>query len=306
MPSKQIDLGAGSIPINEFQLNSMAACPSIVMVAKRASGKSWICRSIVRHFKNIPVGMVIAPTDKMADPPFYSEFVPDTYIHYEYSNNVMKRLFARQMEMCEKEKKKKAEHKIIDPRAFLLMDDCLASGNSWKKDEWIKELFFNGRHFRIMYILTMQTPLGIPPEYRDNIDYVFLLYNDNTNNVKKLYEYYAGFFPSFDSFRQVFREVTKDYCAMVLNNRNGGSDDIREKVFWYKADNTSVGYVGCKQYNRYHRLNFNENWKAERLRMKFDIMDLGGKQKAQSKIRVSKITKEQMDEEEEDEEDDEN
>ncbi len=62
------------------------------MIAKRASGKSWVCRSILRHFRDIPVGIIIAPTEKMANPPFYSEFFPDTYIHYEYRSEIIEKL----------------------------------------------------------------------------------------------------------------------------------------------------------------------------------------------------------------------
>ena len=36
-------------------------------------------------------------------------------------------------------------------------------------------LFMNGRHWKIMLIITMQYPLGIPPNLRTNIDYVFIL-----------------------------------------------------------------------------------------------------------------------------------
>ena len=36
-------------------------------------------------------------------------------------------------------------------------------------------LFMNGRHWKIILIITMQYPLGIPPNLRTNIDYVFIL-----------------------------------------------------------------------------------------------------------------------------------
>ena len=36
------------------------------------------------------------------------------------------------------------------------MDDCLASKGSWMRDQPISTLMFNGRHYEIMYILTMQ------------------------------------------------------------------------------------------------------------------------------------------------------
>ena len=62
----------------------------------------------------------------------------------------------------------------IDPRAFLIMDDCLHD-NKWTKDKMMRLLFMNGRHWKIMTVITMQYPLGIPPVLRTNIDYVFIL-----------------------------------------------------------------------------------------------------------------------------------
>ena len=76
--------------INEFDEKtnvnyiSLVENPAIVMIAKRASGKSWVCRAILKHFRDIPVGIIIAPTERMANPPFYSAFFPDSYIHYDY------------------------------------------------------------------------------------------------------------------------------------------------------------------------------------------------------------------------------
>jgi hypothetical protein len=80
---KTIGFGASRLQLKRFPIEKMARYCTIAMVAKRASGKSWVCRSILKHFRDIPVGIIIAPTEKMANPPFYSDFFPDSYIHYE-------------------------------------------------------------------------------------------------------------------------------------------------------------------------------------------------------------------------------
>ena len=66
------------------------------------------------------------------------------------------------------------ENNTTDPRAFLVLDDCLYD-NTWTKDKNVRSLFMNGRHFKILFIITMQYALGIPPNLRTNIDYVFYL-----------------------------------------------------------------------------------------------------------------------------------
>lgn len=254
--------GDRSLPIKEFQLETMCENPAIIMIAKRASGKSWVCRAILKHFKDIPVGIIIAPTEKMATPAFYSDFIPDTYIHYEYRSEIIEKLIYRQDKMIEKQQEKEKEGKIIDPRAFILMDDCLSTKGSWMKDQPIMELLFNGRHYRLMYLLTMQFALGITPELRCNFDYIFLLAEDFYSNLKRLYDHYAGMFPTFDSFRQVFKELTSDFGAMVIVNR-GARTSFLEKVYWYKASNEKVGLIGCKQFVEYHNSNYDAEWKKK-------------------------------------------
>ena len=60
----------------------------------------------------------------------------------------------------------------------------------------------NGRHWGVMFILIMQWMLGVPPNLRCNIDWVFILRENIHQNRKRLYEHYAGMFPTFEMFCQ--------------------------------------------------------------------------------------------------------
>jgi len=284
MGVKDIDLDGSSLPIREFDLNWMVSNPSIVMIAKRGSGKSWVVRSIMKHFKHLPGGAIIAPTDKMNS--FYGKFFPDVYIHYEYQSKIIEKILHRQTQIIEKAKEKYKKGKFCDPRAFIIMDDCLSSKGSWMKDQPIMEVFFDGRHYQIMYVLTMQFPLGIKPELRCNFDYIFLLGEDFYSNQKRLHDHYAGMFPSFDSFRQVFLEITKDYGCMVIVNR-GSRSNFLDKVFWYRAKNEKIDYMGCKQFNDFHKNNYNPKWRTKN---KLFDMDKFVQTRKKEKINVSKIT----------------
>lgn len=253
---------SGKLPINVFDLNSITGHPAIIMIAKRGSGKSWVVRAIMEYFKDIPVGTVISPTDRMSE--FYAKFFPDTYIHYTFKSELIKRILDRQKKIIKKAKDKLKENKKIDTRASIIMDDCLGEKGKWIKDETIKELLFNGRHYHIMYILTMQFPLGITPELRMNFDYIFLLAEDYVSNLKRIYDHYAGMFPSFDTFRQVFKTLTDDFGCMVIVNK-GVRKSLFDKIFWYKAPNFSDLKVdiGCKQFKQYHEKNYNKNWQND-------------------------------------------
>ena len=265
MGIRDIQLRDGDrLPIRQFTLKDMVENPAIIMIAKRGSGKSWIVRDIMFHFSKIPVGIVIAPTDRMNS--FYNNFFPDTYIHYEYSSELVNKILQRQTEMIDKEQAYKLKGKNIDAKCYIVMDDCLGDKKSWVRDKPIQELLFNGRHYQIMYILTMQYPLGITPELRSNFDYIFLLKEDFISNQKKLFDHYAGMFPNFDSFRQVFNSVVADFGAMVIDNRRRVSNPL-ERLFWYRASDSSKTHktIGCSQFNKFHKNNYDPNWRKKKI-----------------------------------------
>ena len=108
-------------------------------------------------------------------------------------------------------------------------------------------LFMNGRHWKIMLVITMQYPLGIPPNLRTNIDYVFILREPYINNRKRIWENYAGMFPNFESFTQVMDQCTENYECLVIDN-NSKSNKLQDQVFWYKAAKHGDFKLGSKEF----------------------------------------------------------
>ena len=134
----------------------------------------------------------------------------------------------------------------IDPRAFVILDDCLYDA-TWTKDKMMRLLFMNGRHWKIMLIITMQYPLGIPPNLRTNIDYVFILREPYIANRKRIWENYAGMFPTFESFSQVMDQCTENFECLVINN-NAKSNKLQDQIFWYKAEHHADFKLGSKEF----------------------------------------------------------
>jgi ABC-type ATPase involved in cell division len=56
----------------------------------------------------------------------------------------------------------------INPNLLLLVDDCAASIKEWRDLKETKELFFQGRHFGVTVLFTMQNESIIPPQFRQN------------------------------------------------------------------------------------------------------------------------------------------
>ena len=122
----------------------------------------------------MPAGSVISGTEGANS--FYSKLMPSCFIHGEYNESIISNYLNRQKKITKawKQQMDSTGNSNTDPRGFLILDDCLYDA-SWTKDKMMRLLFMNGRHGKIMLVITMQYPLGVPPNLRTNIDYVFIL-----------------------------------------------------------------------------------------------------------------------------------
>jgi hypothetical protein len=220
--------------------------PVVVLIGRRDTGKSFLVRDLLYYHQDIPIGTVISGTE--AGNGFFSEHVPKLFIHDEYNSGIIENILKRQKTVLKQVKKEMDAYKRtnIDPRAFVILDDCLYD-NKWTKDKLMRLLFMNGRHWKIMLIITMQYPLGIPPNLRTNIDYVFILREPYIANRKRIWENYAGMFPTFESFCQVMDQCTENFECLVINN-NAKSNKLQDQIFWYKAQNHSNFRLGSKEF----------------------------------------------------------
>ena len=220
--------------------------PVVVLIGRRDTGKSYLVRDLLYFHQDVPIGTVISGTE--AGNGFYSSHVPKLFIHDEYNTAIIENILKRQKLVLKQVKKEMENYKRsnIDPRAFVILDDCLYD-NTWTKDKMMRLLFMNGRHWKIMLIITMQYPLGVPPNLRTNIDYVFILREPYLANRKRIFENYAGMFPTFESFCQVMDQCTENYECLVINN-NAKSNKLQDQIFWYKAESRPDFKLGSKEF----------------------------------------------------------
>ena len=228
------------VQLRKFDINDIKDDKVVVLIGKRETGKSFLCKDILYHHSTIPVGQVISGTEAANE--FYSKMVPKLFIHEEYQPTIIQNILKRQKLMIEKCK----TCQTTDPRAFLILDDCLYD-NTWTKDKNVRSLFMNGRHFKILFVITMQYALGIPPNLRTNIDYIFILRENYVSNRKRLYEHYAGMFPNFEMFCQVMDQCTENFECLVIHN-NAKSNKLADQVFWYKAEPHEDVKIGSKPF----------------------------------------------------------
>lgn len=276
-----------SIELKQFDMRWINFLPSenkgpvIVLIGRRDTGKSFLVKDLLYYHQDIPVGTVISGTE--AGNHFYENMVPPRFIHDEYDVSIIQQLMLRQRQVLEQmrdEQRATGRASDFDPRAFLIMDDCLYD-DSWARDKLVRMMFMNGRHWKLMVVITMQYPLGIPPNLRTNIDYVFILRETYMSNKRRIYENYAGMFPTFDSFVQVMDQCTENYECLVINN-NVKSNKLTDQVFWYKAEPHADYRMGSRDYWQVGSLP--EADKDE------DLSDIGGRSSTKPKITVRKST----------------
>lgn len=220
--------------------------PVIVMIGKRDTGKSFLVKDLLYYHRDVPIGTVISGTE--AGNGFYASLVPKLFIHEEYSAVLIENVLRRQKTVLKQIKREMEMYKkcSIDPRTFVILDDCLFD-STWTRDKLMRCMFLNGRHWKIMLIITMQHPLGIPPSLRTNIDYVFILRENSINNRKKIWDNYASVFPTFESFCDVMTQCTSNYECLVVDN-NTKSNELTDQIFWYKANPHEDFRLGSKEF----------------------------------------------------------
>ena len=209
--------------------------PMIIVIGKKDTGKSFLVRDILFNCQtSFPVGTVISGTEVANE--FFQHMVPSKFIHDKYRPEIIMNVIKRQLNVKQnrnKDKLSKGGSSSIDPRAFLILDDCLYD-NSWIQQESTRYVFMNGRHVDLTTMITMQYPLGITPNLRTNVDFVFILRENILGNRRRIYENYAGMFPSFEMFCSFMDQCTENYECLVICN-NSPSNKLEDQVFWYKA-----------------------------------------------------------------------
>lgn len=250
------------LKLNKFKIKSILPDATILCLGKRRSGKSFLVRDIFYHHRHMPCGVVFSGTEEAN--PFFGDFIPDSFIHSDYDPELIQSILNKQKRKIREAKTsgKSPDGKLPSNNKFIVLDDMLHDAQNWKRDKTIKNIFFNGRHYNILFILTMQYAQAIPPELRSNIDYVFIFNESSVANRKKIYDAYAGMIPSFDHFCNILDACTQNFECMVIKT-SGNSTNLSDQIFWYKAQAHSDFRVGHEKFWNFHRSNYNINYENE-------------------------------------------
>lgn len=236
---------ACNLQLKKFNPKTIGDGRICVMIGKRGTGKSFLCKDIMYYKRNLPCGVVISGTEEGNG--FFKEIVPDLFVYNDYDSSILSRVVARQ--------RKLAKNKASGSGMFVVLDDCLYDKRV-VKETVTRQVFMNGRHWNIFLILTAQYCMDMPPDIRANIDYVFVLRENIIHNREKLYKNFFGVFPTFDMFCQVLDQCTENFECLVLDN-TAKSNKVEDIVFWYKAKSHPPFRMGSKVFWEHHRRHYN-------------------------------------------------
>ena len=65
MSHLDVRAGGSQLRLRKFKIEKMVDHATIAMIAKRASGKSYLTREILYHKRNLPTAVVISRTEKL-------------------------------------------------------------------------------------------------------------------------------------------------------------------------------------------------------------------------------------------------
>jgi len=196
-----------------------------------------------------PIAMVMSGTEDSNG--HYKKIIPSTFVYNKLHEKKISDFIVRQ---------KVAKKHLPNPWSVLLLDDCTDDPKLFNKSLF-QGLYKNGRHWKMLFILSLQYCMDVKPVIRTNVDGVFILRETNLRNRRSLWENYAGVIPDFQTFCVVMDEITDNYTALYIHNAVQ-SNRLEDCVFWYRARKVPDDFrFGSKDAWRFHKNRFDPLYK---------------------------------------------
>ena len=214
---------------------------TVVISGKPGSGKSTLISGLIHSKRNmIPVAVAVNESEESNH--FYKTLFPKNFVYDRYEVEILDRVFQRQKKLCSMMKIQKFHH--INPWMLLILDDCTSDPKIFKSKQQ-SELFKNGRHLFLLYILSFQYICDLPKALRSSVSGGFFFKENSINVLKSLYENFGGVIPSFSMFRQLMSNITGNYRCLYIDNTSQ-SNEWQSCVYYCQtpkrfAENPVVG-----------------------------------------------------------------
>lgn len=209
--------------MTDFKIEEMPHSRISLILGQRESGKTKLLCHLINNNKWIDKIKTIYIMTTNSSDTVYADIVPtkQKFLFRPKDINILEELIMLQ--------KIKQQENITD-HIVIVIDDCITFASNLTKKEYIRDIFFNNRAYRISLYLTMQYPFNLSTELRCQIDYKFVLQN-GTAVITKIHEQYAKYLLPFDSFYNIYKNLDNKNKVMVITHDNN--------VTWFCLNKTN-------------------------------------------------------------------
>lgn len=195
----------------------MQGCPGILLIGKRAAGKTTLIKEIIKSGCVDEIAAVVSGGAEFT--PEYNDVVGRDCIHKDRAVEVINQVIRLQRE-C--------------PKKRGLVLDCCMHEPGFVRSNAFRGLVMNHQCYQIPYVLAIQFPMILTPDIRNNIDYVFMFKDSNEQNKQQLYRHWGYAFNSYEDFDEAFIKHTSDRGCLVID-LTSRSSKLEDRVFWFNA-----------------------------------------------------------------------
>lgn len=255
------DFKSPSLPI--FDVNKIKGVdhPTMLFLGKRRTGKTYKMRDILYHLKDdYPMGIVITETRFNG---FWQKYMPPAYIWDDYDADRLRAVLERQKKL----KHMKMTGKLprsYNMKIFIVFDDVMGLNEDvLRYDPVFRTIFVEGRHFEITLLIALQDAFGMPPKDRNNIDFCFVMKQQQERNFEAIRENYLSWLKPKELANQLIRDNTRVEVSKTEVDEDGKPkiiakwsvvidwatdyDTERETLFKYNGEDPGKFKLCCKQ-----------------------------------------------------------
>ncbi len=237
---------------------------TIVVLGKRRSGKSCFIRSLLGNYLRVFFPRVYVFT-KTAASGEYAKFVPEAYIIDFLDLDLLQKIFDTQKKYKHKSRKGSFHGNM---NVLIIMDDCLSENLKYKK--LVNEIFYEGRHMNICFIVTSQDLKGLSPGCMANADFGIFFNVRSERDKEAMRTKFCDFMANDEEMEEVTSQVTLKKWHVIAFDQSEPSIPPEFTMFCGRAPDPPPFVLGAKKWWKHnpHQLAaiINENPELEYLR----------------------------------------
>jgi len=206
--------------IKSFDITVLKKTSTIIIIGKRATGKTTLIKNIISHI----------------DDKYTKYIIFDPYLEHK---NEFKYIEERSKiyDMYDEDILKINMNRKNDENKIIIIDNALYSP---EHNKTIQNHFMNCRFYEIGIILSVSYGAFIHANVVSNTDFIFIFRELNLSNQNYLYNrYFKSLFTSFEIFIEFFKEflllcdISHNTCLVISNIAK--TNNLEDKLFIYKA-----------------------------------------------------------------------